>query len=278
MKIRVLSIPTLLALALAAGLAAPAPAEEKPTPSQMTIGELTTITGEVVAIDPATRHVTLRGPLGGEIAGRVQEGAKNLDQIKAGDMVTIAYYQSVAFSATRKGEPNPLFTGGEAATGAPGARPEAYVSTQVKKTVTVVSVDPDTRSIVFQGENGTLFPVEVKRPEFAQKLQGLRAGDQLDVIVSEAVIAEVTKAVPGQKPAMTHQKGTLIVDRGEVVKRMNNTLIIRNEKGRTVRVTVDPTFKFMLDGKEVTVMDLKEGTRLERTAFRIVESTSFEGE
>jgi hypothetical protein len=276
MRIRVLS--TLFILALAAGLAAPALAEEKPTPSQMTIGDLVTITGEVVALDPAARNVTLRGPLGGEITGRVSADAKNLGQVKVGDMVTIAYYQSVAFSATKKGEPNPLFTGGEAATAEPGKRPEGYVSTQVKKTVTVVSVDPDTRSIVFQGENGTLFPVEVKRPEFAQKLQGLRAGDQLDVIVSEALIAEVTPAAAGQKPAITHEKGTLIVDRGEVVKRMNNTILVRNEKGRTVRVTVDPTFKFMLDGKEVTVMDLKEGTKLQRTAFRIVESTSFEGE
>jgi hypothetical protein len=275
MKIRTFSA---LALALAATLAAPMIAEEKPTPSQMTIGDLVTITGEVAALDPATRMVTLRGPLGGEVTGRVSEVAKNLDQVKVGDMVTIAYYQSVAFSATKKGEPNPLFTGGEAASAEPGKRPEGYVSTQVKKTVTIVSVDPETRSIVFQGEDGTLFPVEVKRPEFVQKLQGLRAGDQLDIVYSEVVIAEVTKAAPGQKPSMTHEKGTLIVDRGEVVKRMNNTLIIRNEKGRTVRVTVDPTFKFMLGGKEVTVMDLKEGTRLERTAFRVVESTTFEGE
>ncbi len=276
MKIRALALFA-LALALAA-VAAPASAGEAPTPSQSTIAELVTLTGEVVAIDAASRHITLRGPLGGEITGHVDEAVKNLDQIKAGDMLTIAYYSSVAFSATKKGEPKPLFPGGETATAAPGEKPGAYTSKQVKKTVTVVSVDADAKSIVFQAEDGTLFPVEVKRPEFIQKLQGIRAGDQMDIVYSEAVIADVTPASATAKPSITQQVGTLIVDRGEVVKRMNNVLMIRNEKGRTVRVAVDPKFKFKLGGKDVTVYDIKEGTKLERTAFRIVESASFEGQ
>jgi hypothetical protein len=45
-----------------------------------------------------------------------------------------------------------------------------------------------------------------------------------------------------------------------------------------VKVNVDPSFKFMLDGKEATVADLQPGTRLTRTAFRVVESVSYEGE
>lgn len=267
-----------LAVVAALAVAAPALAGETPTPSQSTIAELVTLTGEVVAVDAASRYITLRGPLGGEITGHVDEAVKNLDQVKAGDMLTIAYYSSVAFSATKKGEPNPLFTGGEAASAAPGEKPEGYVSKQVKKTVTVVSVDPDAKSIVFQNADGTLFPVEVKRPEFVQKLQGIRAGDQMDIVYSEALIAEVTPASATAKPSITQQVGTLIVDRGEVVKRMNNVLMIRNEKGRTVRVAVDPTFKFKLGGKDVTVYDIKEGTKLERTAFRIVESASYEGQ
>lgn len=267
-----------LVLALAAALAAPALAADEPLPSQTSIGELVTITGEVVALDPEKRWVSVRGPLGGEVGGRVQDDVKNLDQVKVGDLLTIAYFQSVAISATRQGEANPLFTGGEAATAAAGERPAGYASAQVKRTVTVVSVDAERRSIVFQGEDGTLFPVEVQRPEFAHKLQGLRAGDRLDVVLTEALIAEVTPAAPGAKPSITREVGTLIVDRGEVVRRVNNTLFIRNEKGRTVRVTVDPAFKFVLDGREVTVAELQPGTRLSRTAFRIVESTTIEGE
>lgn len=255
----------------------PPPAAET-EPSQTSMAELVTMTGEITAVDVASREIAIRGPLGGTLEGTVEEDVKNLGQVRVGDMVTIAYYQSTAISATKKGEPNPLFTAGSAATASPGEKPGAYVSSQTKRTVTVVSVDADKRSVIFQDENGVLFPVEVERPEFARKLQTLRAGDQLDVIVTEAVITGVTAAAPGEKPSVTYDAATLIVDRGEVVRRVGNVLYIRNEQGRMVKVNVDPKFKFMLDGKEATVADLQPGTKLTRTAFRVVESVSFEGE
>ena len=214
--------PAVLVL-LAAVLGVPSQAAQDPAPAQTTIHETLTATVEVVAVDPATREITLRGPLGGEITGRVEEDVKNLDQVKAGDLVTVSYRSSIALSASKPGEPNPLFTGGDASTAASGERPAAAGSEQTKRTVTVVSVDPEKRSIVFQDEDGTLFPVEVERPELARKLQSVRPGDKIDVVTTEAVI---------------------------------------------VKVTVDPKFKFMLDGKEATVADLKPGTRLTRTALR----------
>jgi hypothetical protein len=67
-----------------------------------------------------------------------------------------------------------------------------------------------------------------------------------------------------------------VVDHGEVVRRMNNTIFVRNEKGKILKVVVDPDFKFMLDGKEATVYDLKPGAKLTRTALRVVESVEYE--
>ena len=262
-----------------AGTAAPAAeaATSPPPASRTSLAQIVAMTGEVVAVDPATRIVTLRGPLGGEVTGKVDDAVKNLAQVKAGDMVTIAYYQSVALSAAKKGESTPLFAGA-AETAAAGERPAAVAATETRKTVTVVSVDAAKRSVVFQGEDGTLFPVEVQRPEFVQKLQGLRAGDQLDVVVTEALITGVTPAAAGEKPALAYEAATLIIDRGEVVRRMNNVLYVRNERGRIVRVAVDPAFKFKIDGKEMTVTDLQPGTQLTRTAFRVIESASYEAE
>lgn len=265
--------PTVVAI-LAAVLVMPTLAAEDPVPSQTTIGSRLTITGEVVDVDLATRHVTLRGPLGGEIAGRAEDDIKNLGQVKVGDMVSISYYESMALSASKPGEPNPLFTGGESSTAEEGERPAVYASEQTKRTVTVVSVDPEKRSIVFQGEDGKLFPVEVERPEFARKLQTVRVGDKIDVVVTEAVIAKITPAVAGEKAGMSYEISTLIVDRGEVVWRSGNTMIVRDEKGRSVKVTVDPKFKFLVNGKEVTVNDLKPGTKLNRTALRVVKVES----
>jgi hypothetical protein len=259
--------PAVLAL-LAGVLGASAQAAQDPVPSQATLHETLTITAEVVAVDLATRQLTLRGPLGGEITGRVEDDVKNLGQVKVGDMLSVSYHASVALSASKPGQPNPLFTGGEASTAEEGKRPALSVSEQTKRTVTVVSVDPEKRSIVFQGEDGTLFPVEVERPEFARKLQTVQPGDKIDVVTTEAVIAEVTPAAPGAKAGMSYSASTLIVERGEVLWRSGNTILVRDERGRSVKVTVDPKFKFTVDGKEVTVADLKPGTRLTRTALR----------
>ena len=266
MNAKALCQAAVLAL-LAAALGAPAQAAQDPS-SQTAVHETVTITAEVVAVDPATRHLTLRGPLGGEITGLVDDEVKNLGQVKVGDMLSVSYQASIALSASKPGEPNPLFTGGDASTAEAGQRPAASVSEQTKQTVTVVSVDPEKRSIVFQGKDGTLFPVEVDRPEFARKLQMVRPGDKIDVVTTEALIVKITPAAPGEKAGMSYTSTTLIVESGEVVWRHGNTILVRDERGRSVRVTVDPKFKFKVNGQEMTVNDLKPGTKLTRTALR----------
>jgi hypothetical protein len=259
--------PLAVAVLLAAGLSLPAQAAEEPVP-QTTVHETLTLTAEVTAVDPATRHITLRGPLGGEISGKVEDDVKNLAQVKVGDMVSISYRASIAMSASKPGQPNPLFTGGESETAAAGERPSVSASEQTKHTVTVVSVDPEKRTVVLQDKDGTIFPVEVDRPEFARKLQTLRPGDQIDVVTTEAAIVKVTPAAPGAKAGMTYTSSTLIIDRGEVVQKFGNTIIVRDERGRSVKATVDPKFKFTVNGKEITVDQLKPGTKLTRTALR----------
>jgi hypothetical protein len=67
-----------------------------------------------------------------------------------------------------------------------------------------------------------------------------------------------------------------VVDHGEVVRRMNNTIFVRNEKGRIVEVVVDPEFEFTLDGRKATVYDVEPGVKLTRTAFRVVENVQYE--
>jgi hypothetical protein len=239
------------------------------TPSQITRGELVMLTAEVKALDVATREITLAGPLGGEISGWVTEDVKNLAQVKVGDMVVVGYYQSIAVSAHKKGEANPLFTGGGSSSAAPGETPSAAEEKQAMETVTVVTADAKSRTLVVQKANGTLVTRAVLRPEFVEKLKTLKPGDQLDVVVTQASIAKVVPAAAGSKPEMAYTAGTLIVDRGKIVERSGSTLLIRNERDRVVRVVVDPEFKFMVDGKEMSVYDLKPGLVLTRTALRI---------
>ena len=245
-------------------------ADEK-MPSQVTKAEIVHVVAEVTAIDQASRELTLTGPLGGEIDVQAGPEVKNLGQVKVGDLVEITYYESMAVSAHKKGDPNPLFTGGDTSTAAAGEAPAAQTSRQKHEVVKVFSVDVEKRLLVVENAAGHLISHEVERPEFVQKLAGLQPGDELDVVTTAGVAISVTPAKEGSAPSAVHAVGTLIVDRGEVMRRVGNTLMIKNERGRMVKVTVDGSFKFKIRGEDKTVYDLQPGMRLERMAFRVTD-------
>ena len=260
-----------LLVALTSGMLAAQRTEDKSTRM-----ELVSITGEVTAVDAAARTIRLRGPLGGEISGKVSEEVKNLAQIKVGELVTIAYYESLAVSVKRKGETTELFKSASVESAEAGERPAGYSATTETAVMTVVAVDAEKRSLVVQNDKGVITGVAVERPEFAAKLADLKVGDQLEVTRTEALIANVSPAGSGVKPSVSHRLTTLVVDNGEVIRRMNNTIWVRNEQGRIVKIVVDPKFKFKLNGQDATVTDLEQGAKLTRTAFRVVENVSFE--
>ena len=63
--------------------------------------------GTVTAIDLGTRLVTLKGPDGNETIIHVDKRARNLPQLKVGDVVKIAYVQHVAWQLKKPGEGAP---------------------------------------------------------------------------------------------------------------------------------------------------------------------------
>ena len=57
---------------------------------------LTTTTGKVTAVDPATRTITLQGNNGNVVDVQAGPDVRNFKQIKPGDTLTLDYYESVA--------------------------------------------------------------------------------------------------------------------------------------------------------------------------------------
>lgn len=254
----------LLCLVLTAPLAAHGPVPR----TQVATGQSLTISAEIVAFDAATRKISLKGPLGGTVDGVLTEEVKDLTKFKVGDMVSATYYEAIAASLHRKGDARPLFSAADVAAKAQMGTPD---STSVTRTVTVFSVDLPANTVVMKGADGTLHPVTVQRPEFQAKLKDLKTGDQVDITYSEALVSGLRPMAPGEEAKATMKVGTLVIDSGEIVKRNQNVLMIRNASGRMIKVVVEGDFKFNIDGKEMTVYELKEGTRLTRTAIRVKE-------
>ncbi len=213
------------------------------------------VIAEVTALDFLARSLTLVGSLGGEISVIAAPSVANLDRIKVGDVVRLGYYEALVLSASR--------------TSASG--PRSGESAQGRATVRVLSIDTARRRLVVEGANGKLFATGIERPELFDRLAPLREGDQLDVVMTRAVAVSVSPATPGLEPTGPLAAGTLVIDRGDVLKQVGNTLLIRNERGRTFKVTVDPRFKFLVNGQVRSVYDLWPGVRLLRTSFRVLD-------
>ena len=95
----------------------------------------------------------------------------------------------------------------------------------------------------------------------------------------DGVDVPVSQLKPGTKLSATvtttqvpHTVVTEDIRRGTVVERVGGTVIVRREDGTIKKFTnISPDVKFTVDGKEVSVYDLKKGMNL--TAHIVSEST-----
>ena len=55
---------------------------------------------------------------------------------------------------------------------------------------------------------------------------------------------------------------------GKVMWRTGNTIVVRTDEGETKQFTVDANRIFMVDGAEVRIDELREGTHLSATRIR----------
>jgi len=237
-------------------------------PAQVVRGDSVTITAEVLSYDPDTRELSLKGPLGGLITAYVSTDLQDVSSLKPGAMVSATYYQAIAASVRRHGERVPLVGATDAAAKFEPGMP-VKASKAVTESLTVSSVDLPSNTVVFLDKKGKVVTRTVERSEFQERLKDLKPGDVVDVTYSEALVKGVRPVKPGEEAGIKVAEGTLVIDNGVVMKRMQNTLLIRNDAGRMIKVTVDPKFKFLLNGQEATVYDLQEGTKLTRTALRV---------
>ena len=72
-------------------------AADPDAPPSGEVGQVVEMEATVTAIDMATRSVTLKGEDGAETTIQVDERARNLEQVKVGDVVKVAYVQALAW-------------------------------------------------------------------------------------------------------------------------------------------------------------------------------------
>lgn len=152
---------------------------------------VTTVTAIVVAIDHAKRLVTLRGPEGNEATIKVGDEVKNLAQVRKGDEVTAAYYESIAVTLKKPGEAVPGVVASDEIETAPlGEKPGAAEAATVTIVATVKKVDRARQTLTLQSAEGEQTTVKVQDPA---NLEKVKAGDLLEITHTEAVAISVDK-------------------------------------------------------------------------------------
>jgi Cu/Ag efflux protein CusF len=156
-----------------------------------------TVTATVKSVDLKTRKVTVVGESGKPFTFEASEEVKNLPQLKAGDVVTVDYYDSVAVLVTKPGKEGPVTgaTGG-VATAKPGEKPGAAAAADVTIAGTVTAIAPDKTSVTLKSRTtGGLETLPVKNPE---NLTGVMVGDEVTIYATRALAVSVAPAKEGK--------------------------------------------------------------------------------
>lgn len=170
-----------------------APPQSAPKTPPIETSRLISTTATVEAVDLANRTVTLRGP-NRTVTVKAGDDVKNLDQVKAGDLVNITYYESMMAQIYKKGETPPPsgIQAKQFREGAPaGQMPAGAVARSIQITATVQSIDKAKNIVVLKTPEGNLEAHQAKDPKNLEKVE---VGDTVLLSLTQAVAISVERA------------------------------------------------------------------------------------
>jgi Cu/Ag efflux protein CusF len=174
------------------GLASQALGQAAPAIKGEAVAEVVKKTATVVSVDLKSRELALKGEDGKEFTVVVDQAAKNLDQVKKGDVIVAAYAEALAYEVNKSGSAGPgAATSTSLKTAKAGEKPAGVVTQRTTLTATVTAIDPKAPSVTLKGPAGNSKTIKVKD---AAKLQGVVVGDSVDITYTEAIAISVEKA------------------------------------------------------------------------------------
>ena len=161
-------------------------------PGQVSMGDAVQVQGKIKSVDKKSRSVVVIGPQGDEMFMTLGEDARNFDQIKAGDLVTLTYVQALALKLHKvenKGIRERVESE-QAVRAKAGEKPAGAVERTVRVVANVVAVNPKAGTVTLRGAKRTV-ELAVNDPAL---LKELKVGNQVEAEYVEAVALEVTAA------------------------------------------------------------------------------------
>ena len=176
-----------LSLAGCASTQSPPPPSAPPSAAPVTgIAAETVITvhGKIVAVDSASKQVTLEGPGGKDVTLTVNN-AYNLQSLKAGDRYVAQFTEAISIVGKGPSDTPPVATLSAGLwTANPGTTPGAVVARQAQLVVVVSAIDQADQRVTLQAPDGSTENIHVTNPA---ALQGVQVGDRIAITLTQSV-------------------------------------------------------------------------------------------
>src|SRR5260370_23140496 len=132
-----------------------------------------TVHGRIVAVDSASKQVTLQGP-GGKTVTLTVNNPYNLQSLKAGDRYVAQFTESVSIVGKGPSNKPPVATLAAGLwTAKPGEIPGAAAAREAQLVVVVSAIDPAYQRVTLQAPDGSTENIHVTHPA---ALQGVHVG------------------------------------------------------------------------------------------------------
>ena len=179
---------TILSLSAAVALATIAACSGEKTAMSETASE---DTAEIVAVDPATRVITLRDKDGEQYDLVAGPEVANFGQIEAGDQVVARWVQRVEVETTdlAPGDMVPDATA-ETYSANPGTKPGKAGTLTTNMVVEVISYDGNTGIATFRGPDGEVHTAEID-PAMRDFAAARNSGDRVKITRTEMIAVTV---------------------------------------------------------------------------------------
>lgn len=183
---------TYLAIAIVSLAAAPVLAQAQPAHEHPAAGAVAsaTVRATVQAIDLKTREVTLRRDDGEIVTLVVSEEARNLPQLKKGDVVTASYQVGLVVALGPPGKEPVRVDDTQVARTPAGQKPGGAIQQTVAVTATVVGIDMTTRTVTLKGPKRTVDLPVGKDVDLTK----VKVGDQVGAVYQESFALSVEPA------------------------------------------------------------------------------------
>ena len=179
---------------VSSGLAAEKKAAKKPAekPAGVMV-DVVKVQATVDSIDAANRTVTFKLPNGMLRTVKAGPEVRNFDQIKAGDIATARFLESVAIVVAKKGEQPAASESQTVEVAAKGEKPGAVIVNTLDITAVVEKIDYKKRLISLKGPEGNVREFAVDKS--VKKFKNIKKGDDVFLRFTEAVAITIDAPV-----------------------------------------------------------------------------------